>query len=141
MAQPSLSMTPEMHKAIMMAMRVVQGKSDSAPVEYYELCKCHEPDYSHPPKGISGRDLIAAAGSGCLICGIVKSALTTALDASIDEAYNVVYKLKAEGSIKIRYMFPSEWKTVQRFQVYLCQSIASLSNEHARRGSNRHWYR
>ncbi len=74
---------------------------------------------SHPPRGITGRDLVAAVENGCLTCSIVKSALTTALGEPVNEDYNIVYKLKSGYGIKIRYMLKDEWSTQHKFQVFL----------------------
>ena len=71
----------------------------------------------HPPRGITGRDLVTAAENGCLTCSIVKDALTTVLKEPINEGYNIVYKLVPEYGIKIRYMLENEWSTQRKFQV------------------------
>ncbi|RDW56723.1 hypothetical protein BP6252_14016 [Coleophoma cylindrospora] len=109
-----------------MAMRSVQGKQDTAPVYYYELCNCHDADWSHPPSGISGRALLAAAEDGCLTCSIVKGALAIALGEPVKEEYNIVYKLKSGYGIKICYMLKDEWSTERKFQVFLAEGEPAL---------------
>lgn len=86
-------MNPNMFRAIMAMMRQVQGKG-AYPTYYYNLCKCYPLALSHPPPGLTGADLLAAAEKSCLVCSVVKEALTTALGSSIDEKYNIVFKIE-----------------------------------------------
>lgn len=113
-------------RAITLAMRLVQGKKGAVPAYYYELCDCYAAEMSHPPHGITGRDLVAAAENGCLTCSIVKGALTTALGEPINEEYKIVYKLKSGYGIKIRYMLEGEWSTRRKFQVFLSKGWSQL---------------
>ena len=101
----------------MMAMAQAGGKGGAMTIPYYDLCGCYEAEMRHPPRGITGRDLVTAAENGCLTCSIVKDALTTVLKEPINEGYNIVYKLVPEYGIKIRYMLENEWSTQRKFQV------------------------
>ena len=122
----SSTMDPDTFRAITLAMRLVRGKKDAVPAYYYELCDCYAAKMSHPPHGITGRDLVAAAENGCLTCSIVKGALTTALGEPVKEEHNIVYKLKSGYGIKIRYMLKDEWSTQCKFQVFLSEGWSRL---------------
>lgn len=117
-------MDPDTFRALTLAMRLVQGKKDAVPAYYYELCDCYAAEMSYPRRGITGRDLVAAAENGCLTCSIVRGALTTALGEPVNEEYTIVYKLKSGYGIKIRYMLKDEWSTQCKFQVFLSEGCS-----------------
>jgi hypothetical protein len=117
-------MDPNILHVLRILSRQVRGKTGAMPIEYFELCRCHSEDYSSPMKGISGKDLVAAANQGCLTCKLVHQGLETALGTAIDEEYNVNYKLKKGIGLKIQYMLRDDWKTRKTYQVYAAQGAS-----------------
>lgn len=111
-------MDQDTFQAIMAMMRFVQGKGES-PTYYYNLCKCYPPEFSHPPSGITGKDLIIAVENGCLVCTLVKDALIASIE-NIDETYKILHKLK-NNAIKIRCMEDKKWESQLKLQVYPSQ--------------------
>jgi hypothetical protein len=119
-------MDPDLLRLLNLLNRQVRGKPGPAPKEYFELCRCHPEDHSRPTRGILGKDLLATANQGCLVCKIVQQGLETALGTAIDEEYNVNYKLKEGFGLKVRYMRKDDWKTRRTYQVYAAQRKSPL---------------
>lgn len=63
----------------------------------------------------------AAAAKGCAICSVVKAGLAAVLDGTLDPEYELVFKLKRDGELRISYMKGEEWGTRRKFEMYLAR--------------------
>jgi len=105
---------------------------------YPELCACHKPaNWGHPPPRIPVAAIINAATDGkCPICGLVYSALMTALEGNVELNYTIMFKLKDNGEFIISYWKADMSTRQQTFEVYLAGGESTLPLPMARCMSN-----